>query len=239
MAVYVLIAGLVGAKVLLVVVEWSYYARNPRELLSIFQSGGVFYGGLLGGVPGGLVVRAAPRAAGLARPPTCWRPAVVHRPGHRPPRLLRRRLLLRQPADVPWAVTFRDVYASRTVGHADGHAAAPHPDLRVAGLPSLIFFFLLWLAPRKRFDGQVVLAYVVLYSVVRFVHRVLPRRRRARHRLRRARSRPRSSSRIVLVLAAAVVFPYLAEAEPRRARRRLTRGRLRPPGGRAMASRDR
>ena len=46
MAVYVLIAGLVGAKLLLLVVEWSYFSKNPRELLSIFQSGGVFYGGL-------------------------------------------------------------------------------------------------------------------------------------------------------------------------------------------------
>src|SRR3954471_16116207 len=52
MAVYVLIAGLIGAKVLLVIVEWGYYARNPRELLSILQSGGGFYGGVLGAVPG-------------------------------------------------------------------------------------------------------------------------------------------------------------------------------------------
>ena len=51
MAVYVLIAGLIGAKVLLVIVEWSYYAHNPRELLSILQSGGVFYGGLIGAFP--------------------------------------------------------------------------------------------------------------------------------------------------------------------------------------------
>jgi phosphatidylglycerol:prolipoprotein diacylglycerol transferase len=33
----------------------------------------------------------------------------------------------------------------------------------------LIFLFLLWLAPRKRFHGQVTLAYVALYSAVRFV----------------------------------------------------------------------
>src|ERR1051325_2784158 len=51
MAVYVLIAGLIGAKVLLVVVEWNYYAHNPRELLSILQSGGGFYGGLSGAFP--------------------------------------------------------------------------------------------------------------------------------------------------------------------------------------------
>jgi len=33
----------------------------------------------------------------------------------------------------------------------------------------LIFLGLLWLAPRKRFHGQVVLAYAAAYSSVRFV----------------------------------------------------------------------
>jgi len=50
MAVWVLIAGLVGAKLLLVAVDWRYFGRNPRELFSIFQSGGVFYGGLVAGI---------------------------------------------------------------------------------------------------------------------------------------------------------------------------------------------
>ncbi len=47
LAVYVLIAGLVGAKVGLLVVEWDYYSKNLRELFSLLQSGGVFYGGLI------------------------------------------------------------------------------------------------------------------------------------------------------------------------------------------------
>jgi phosphatidylglycerol:prolipoprotein diacylglycerol transferase len=32
----------------------------------------------------------------------------------------------------------------------------------------LVFFFLLWLHKRKRFSGQVILAYALLYSVIRF-----------------------------------------------------------------------
>ena len=32
----------------------------------------------------------------------------------------------------------------------------------------LVFVVLLWLHKRKRFDGQVILAYAVLYSVIRF-----------------------------------------------------------------------
>jgi phosphatidylglycerol:prolipoprotein diacylglycerol transferase len=32
----------------------------------------------------------------------------------------------------------------------------------------LAFLFLLWLHKRKRFDGQVILAYALLYSAIRF-----------------------------------------------------------------------
>jgi phosphatidylglycerol---prolipoprotein diacylglyceryl transferase len=32
----------------------------------------------------------------------------------------------------------------------------------------IVFLFLLWLHKRKRFSGQVILAYAVLYSVIRF-----------------------------------------------------------------------
>src|SRR5262245_19877691 len=51
MAVSVLFGGLIGAKLMLLVVERQFYWQNPRELLYIFRSGGVFYGGLLGALP--------------------------------------------------------------------------------------------------------------------------------------------------------------------------------------------
>jgi phosphatidylglycerol---prolipoprotein diacylglyceryl transferase len=50
MAVWVLIAGLAGAKLLLVAVDWRYFTHHLRDLVSVFQSGGVFYGGLIAGV---------------------------------------------------------------------------------------------------------------------------------------------------------------------------------------------
>ena len=33
----------------------------------------------------------------------------------------------------------------------------------------IVFFFLLWLHRHRRFNGQVILAYALLYSVIRFV----------------------------------------------------------------------
>ena len=43
-----IIAALVGAKLMLVVVDFDYFRSNPRELLSLVRVGGVFYGGLIG-----------------------------------------------------------------------------------------------------------------------------------------------------------------------------------------------
>ena len=80
MAVWVLIAGLVGAKLMLVVVDWKHYSTDSSQLWSLFQSGGVFYGGLIGGMlmawwyarryalPAGPPRTCSPPASSSARP---------------------------------------------------------------------------------------------------------------------------------------------------------------------------
>ena len=151
----------------------------------ILQSGGVFYGGLLGALPGGVVVRRAATRSTAGGPPTCSRPGVAI--GQAIGRLgcFAAGCCYGRPTDVPWAVTFRDAYATRTVGTPLDIAAAPDAALRVAGRARCIFWSCSGVAPRKHFHGQVVLAYVVALRGRPLRDRVLPRRRRARHRLRR------------------------------------------------------
>ena len=167
MAVWVLIAGLVGAKALLVGVEWSYFSRNPKDVFSIFQSGGVFYGGLIGGI---LVAALLVRRYRLPG----WATADVLAPGVAIGQAIGRLGCFSagccwgRAASVPWAVTFTDVYAARQVGTPIDTALHPS-QLYESFVVSLVFLFLLWLAPRKRFHGAVTLAYVALYSVARFV----------------------------------------------------------------------
>jgi phosphatidylglycerol:prolipoprotein diacylglycerol transferase len=167
MAVWVLIAGLIGAKLLLVLVDWRYFARNPRELLSIFQSGGVFYGGLIAGIAVAWWYARRYRLPG-------WRTADVLAPGVILGQAIGRLGCFSagccwgKPASVPWAVTFTDVYAARQVGTPMDTPLHPS-QLYESAAAFLIFFFLLWLVPRKRFHGQVTLAYVALYSTVRFI----------------------------------------------------------------------
>jgi phosphatidylglycerol---prolipoprotein diacylglyceryl transferase len=166
MAVYVLIAGLIGAKVLLIVVEWGYYARNPREILSILQSGGVFYGGLIGALPVAWWYARKHALPGW-RTGDALAPAVVIGQAIGRIGCFMAGCCYGQPADVPWSVTFRDPYAQRTVGTPLDTPI--HPTQLYESIACLLIFAILMrLAPRKRFDGQVALTYVFLYSVARF-----------------------------------------------------------------------
>src|SRR5689334_2246638 len=47
LGIYLIIAALVGAKLMLVAVDFNYFRNQPRELLSLVRAGGVFYGGLV------------------------------------------------------------------------------------------------------------------------------------------------------------------------------------------------
>jgi len=166
MAVWVLIAGLLGAKLLLVVLDWRYFSRSPRDVFGIFQSGGVFYGGLIAGI---LVAWWYARRHRLPG----WRTADVLAPGVVLGQAIGRLGCFAagccwgQPTAAPWAVVFTDIYASRQVGTPLDTSLHP-TQIYESAAAFLIFVFLLWLAGRKRFHGQVVLAYVALYSAARF-----------------------------------------------------------------------
>src|SRR4030095_2428542 len=45
--IYIIIAALVGAKLMLLVVDFDYFRSQPREMLSIVRAGGVFSGGVI------------------------------------------------------------------------------------------------------------------------------------------------------------------------------------------------
>src|SRR5688500_12838981 len=47
LGIYIIIAALVGAKLLLLVVDFDQFSRSAADLLSLARSGGVFYGGLI------------------------------------------------------------------------------------------------------------------------------------------------------------------------------------------------
>jgi len=47
LGIYIIIAALVGAKLLLLITDFRTFRADPAELLTLLRSGGVFYGGLI------------------------------------------------------------------------------------------------------------------------------------------------------------------------------------------------
>jgi len=49
MALWLFLAGLVGARLAFVLLNWSYYAAHPAEIVATWEGGVSFYGAILGG----------------------------------------------------------------------------------------------------------------------------------------------------------------------------------------------
>ena len=166
--IYLIIAALVGAKLMLVAVDFDYFRTQPRELLSLVRAGGVFYGGLLGALAVGLWLV---RRYGLP----VWTTADLFAPGialgHVVGRLgcLLAGCCYGQPTDAAWGITFTHPVAAANVGTPLGLPLHP-TQLYDAGAELVILAVLLVLERRGRgFPGRTFWLYMLLYSISRYV----------------------------------------------------------------------
>src|SRR5215813_12298125 len=190
LGLWVLAASLIGSKALMVMTEWDvYYRDNPRQIftLDFFRSGGVYYGGFIASVivmryyklpwwrtadsfaPGVILGQAIGRlgcfSAGCCwgKPTTGWYGVHFSEKGH-------------EITGVPTIVNhladpIKNVWAERLADQGGPLALLKlHPtQLYEVGAALLILAVLLLVHRRRRFEGQVILAYAMLYSVARFI----------------------------------------------------------------------
>src|ERR1041384_7558696 len=166
LSLWMLLAGLVGAKILMLFTEPEYRA-DPWQLVSLdfLRSGGVWYGGLLGAV---LVSAWLMRRYQLP----WWKTADACAPGIAIGNFFGRQGCFAagccwgKPTSLPWGGKFNELGHDITGVPTDAYL---HPtQLYESFAMLLVFLFLLWLHKRKRFGGQVILAYALLYSAIRF-----------------------------------------------------------------------
>jgi phosphatidylglycerol:prolipoprotein diacylglycerol transferase len=165
LSVWLLVGAIVGAKLLLVLVDWRQYAADPRSLLGIIRLGGVFYGGLILSVLTGLWYM---RRKGLDTWQVCDILAPSIALGQAVGRIgcFMAGCCYGKICHHPWAVTFTDPVAHDNVGvplHAPLHPTQIYSSINALA----IFALLLWIARHRRFRGQVFWSYVGLYSVTR------------------------------------------------------------------------
>jgi phosphatidylglycerol:prolipoprotein diacylglycerol transferase len=158
--------GFFGARAFELIINWKRYFGTPGGWKLILVSTGVFLGGLICAVAFGayyfrrihlpylkgldLLALVAATAEGVGRwgcffSGCCWG----------------------TPTDLPWAVTFPE--AGRRL-HAGLPAVPIHPTqlyMSAIALSLLGALMLVWRT--KRFDGQIITLYVMLYAVARFL----------------------------------------------------------------------
>jgi phosphatidylglycerol:prolipoprotein diacylglycerol transferase len=168
LGIYIIIAALVGAKLLLLIVDRDQFLKNPMELFALARSGGVFYGGLI------LAVSVAFWYIARHRMPF-WTTCDVFAPGialgHVTGRLgcLAAGCCFGRPTDLPWGITFTNPLAASLVGTPLNMRLHP-TQLYEAGAELLILVLLLTTEKRGRvFAGRTFWAYMLLYAISRYI----------------------------------------------------------------------
>jgi phosphatidylglycerol:prolipoprotein diacylglycerol transferase len=168
LGIYIIIAALVGAKLLMLIVDFDQLPSSPAEVLSLARSAGVFYGGLI------LAIIVAFWYIARHKMPfwtTCdvFAPAIAL--GHVTGRLgcLAAGCCYGRPTDLPWGITFTNPLAAENVGTPLGIPLHP-TQLYEAGAELLILVFLLATEHKgRRFAGRTFWGYMFLYAVSRYI----------------------------------------------------------------------
>ncbi|MGQ9632731.1 MAG: prolipoprotein diacylglyceryl transferase [Bryobacteraceae bacterium] len=169
LGIYCALAGIIGAKLLMVLVDFGYYRQNFREIfsLSTLQSGGVFQGGLILALITAYVVARRSKLPILATADVIA-PGVAL--GHALGRLgcFSAGCCWGLECHRPWAVTFRNPVAHELFGTPLNVPLHP-TQLYEACAEALIFGILYLRFIRPHPNGSILGLYLVLYSSARFV----------------------------------------------------------------------
>jgi len=160
-----ILSGIIGARLLYVVMNLDYYITYPKEIFALWHGGLVYVGGIVGGIIGGVIYI---RAKGMPG----WRVADLIAPlialGHGIGRIgcFLNGCCYGKPTNLPWGVVFK---AESEAGHA--FPGIPiHPTQLYESLVEFAIFIVLTLYERKkRVDGSLILLYVLLYGTARFM----------------------------------------------------------------------
>ncbi len=153
LAIWIIPSSIIGARAYYVIFEWQMYAQNPASIFDIRRGGLAIHGGLLAGLLAGYLVcrhYKTPflRMADLIFPSVALAQAIgrwgnfFNSEAHG------------GPTGLPWAILV--------------NGQKVHPTFLYESLWCLfLFFFLIWMTKKRKFDGQIFFLYCMMYSLER------------------------------------------------------------------------
>ena len=162
-ALVILLSGVVGARLLYVLLHLPEYAPAPMTILYVWQGGLAYHGGVAGAIIAGYAFAHArkisfPLLADLSAPALSLGYAFA-RIG-----CFLNGCCYGNESHLPWAVNF----PGGTEAGAGGFPRHP-TQLYACGASLVIFLILVRLQPRIKIRGNLFLGYLLLYSIYRFI----------------------------------------------------------------------
>jgi phosphatidylglycerol---prolipoprotein diacylglyceryl transferase len=159
----ILVSGILGARLLYVGINFEEYKTNWLDIFKIWNGGLVFFGGFLGAAAASFVYFKI-------KDLNVWKTADILSPGialgHAVGRIgcFFAGCCYGKACDLPFAIKFTNPESLAPLG------VYLHPTQVYSVFSNLfLFFILLFVQKKKRFNGMVFLSYIMLYSLFRFV----------------------------------------------------------------------
>ena len=154
LAIFAIPAGVLGARLYYVIFNWGFYSQNPSQILNFRGGGMAIHGALIGGILAGLIYTkikkinflkmadialiGMPLAQAIGR----WG-NYINGEAHG------------GPTDLPWGIMVDGVKV--------------HPTFLYESIWDFGIFIFLWIfRKKKKYEGQVAIYYIILYSLGRF-----------------------------------------------------------------------
>ncbi len=163
---WILIFSIAGARILYILLNFSYYIEKPLEIFQVYKGGLVFYGGFVAGILTCIWYTYKHKLA-------IWKIGDILAPGIAFGQSLGRigcffrGCCFGEETTLPWGITFPDDSLASYLYGSHHHI---HPTQIYEALINISIFIFLWFyTKRKKFDGQIFCLYAILYAFGRFL----------------------------------------------------------------------
>ena len=163
MGFIIMVSGIIGSRLAYILENVSYYYAHPLDMVRLWHGGLVFSGGLIA-VLLVMIWYARQHQLSIWRVGDVWTPAVALGQAIGRIGCFMAGCCYGRPTDVCWAVTFTNPKSIAPLN------IPLHPTQLYSSLSGLIIFIVLMvLTAKKKFEGQVMLWFLILHSTGRLL----------------------------------------------------------------------
>jgi phosphatidylglycerol:prolipoprotein diacylglycerol transferase len=164
MDLIIIFSGIIGSRLAYIIMNFSYYKTNLMDILKLWHGGLVFSGGLIA-VLFAIVLYTWRRNFNIWQIGDLCSPAAAIGQSIGRIGCFMAGCCYGKPTDVPWAVVFTDPRSLAWLKNIPLHPTQLYSSL--SGL--IIFIVLMILSAKKKFEGQVLLWFLILHSTQRLL----------------------------------------------------------------------